>query len=133
MSLATGLNAPATTSVVVDAIPDNTPAAGFIRITLDDGRKKKVEYTSYTGVTFTIVSTDFTDPEDAIATNGVMVSYLDLAADDVSEAFTTIYDSPDTLWVRVRDGGATPIKTYEGQAALGSNGGSAVASRISDE
>jgi hypothetical protein len=61
-----------------------------------------------------------------------MVAYIDKAAADTSEAYTTIYDSAQTLWVRVRDGGITPIKTYEGQSSLGSSGGTATASRISD-
>jgi hypothetical protein len=65
-----------------------------------------------------------------------MVSYIDVLADATSEAFTTVYTTgPDTLWVRVRDGGSvgnTPIKTYEAPATLGPSGGSATASRISD-
>jgi len=36
------------------------------------------------------------------------------------------------LFVRVRDGGASPIKQFETTATLGSNGGSATAIRTSD-
>jgi hypothetical protein len=61
-----------------------------------------------------------------------MLAFLDKAAASDTESFTTIYTADDTLWVRVRDGGATPIKTYEGQSAFNNTGGSATASRISD-
>lgn len=133
MTLATTLNGGTETSVVVNAIPDNTPATGTLRITLDDGRIRYQEYTAHDGTdTFTIASSDYQDPDDATSGNGVMVSYIDKAAASDTEAFTTIYDSAETLWVRVRDGGATPIKTYEGQSSLGATGGSATASRISD-
>jgi len=133
MTLATTLNGGTETSVVVNAIPDNTPATGTLRIELDDGRYRYQEYTAHDGTdTFTIASSDYTDPNDATSGNGVMVSYLDKAAASDSEAFTTIYSSAETLWVRVRNGGGSPIKTYEGQSSLGSAGGSATASRISD-
>jgi hypothetical protein len=133
MTLATTLNGGTETSVVVNAIPDNTPASGTLRITLDDGRIRRQAYTSHNGTdTFTITSADYQDPDDATSGNDVMVSYIDKAAASDTEAFTTIYSSALTLWVRVRDGGATPIKTYEAQSSLGSTGGSATASRISD-
>lgn len=136
MTLSTTLDAPGTTSVVVGSIPANTPASGTLRITLDDGRHYKVAYTSYTGNTFTIPSTDFSNPDDATSGNGVMVAYIDKLADASSVAYTTIYTSgPQSLWLRVRDGGTvggTPIKTYEAPATLSATGGSATASRISD-
>ena len=46
--------------------------------------------------------------------------------------FTLQFDATRSLWIRVRDGGGTPIKTYESEGSVGSGGGSAVASRISD-
>lgn len=128
----TGLNTSGVTSVTVDAIPDNTPQTGWLRITLDDDRRFSVAYTSWTGVVFTIGSTNFTTPNNATTANAVMVAYIDKEAAADPETYTTIYTSPQTLWVRVRDGGATPIKTYEAQSSLGSAGGSATASRISD-
>ena len=136
MTLATTLSGPSETAVVITTPgePDNTPSSGTIRITLDDGRKRLVSFTSMSDAyTFVIGSTDFQTPDVATAGNDVMVSYLDLVADDVSEAVTVVYDFSDTWYWRVRNGGASPIKTSEGLAAFGSNGGSAVASRISDE
>jgi hypothetical protein len=133
MTLATSLTGAAVTSVVVNAIPADAPQIGVLRITLDDGRIRRVPYTSHNGSnTFTIGSTSFVDPNDATSGNGVMLAFIDKAAEDISEAFTVVYNAPRTLWVRVRDGGASPIKTYESQAALGSGGGAATALRISD-
>lgn len=133
LTLASSLTGGAVTSVVVnEAIPADTPAAGSIRIELDTGIYRRIDYTSWAGSTFTIASTSFTDPNDAASSNNVWISYIDRLADDTSEAFTTIYSSSRNLYVRVRDGGGTPIKTFESPAVLGSAGGSAVASRITD-
>lgn len=133
MSLNTTLAGGTETAVVVTApIPDDTPSTGTIRIELDDGRQRRIAYTSYTGSTFTIASTDFLDPDDATAGNDVWVSYIDKLAGATSEAFTTVYDADRTLFIRVRDGGVTPIKTFETTGTLGSNGGSATAIRTPD-
>jgi len=133
MLLDTTLNGATETAVVVTtSIPADTPATGTIRITLDTGSVRKVSYTSWTGSTFTIPSTDFTDPNDATAGNGVMISYIDTLSDAASEAFTAVYSSDRNLRVRVRDGGATPIKTFETNAVLGAAGGAVTAIRTSD-
>lgn len=133
MLLDTTLNGATETAVVVTtSIPTDTPATGTIRITLDTGSVRKVSYTSWTGSTFTIPSTDFTDPNDATAGNGVMISYIDTLSDAASEAFTAVYSSDRNLRVRVRDGGATPIKTFETNAVLGAAGGAVTAIRTSD-
>jgi hypothetical protein len=133
MTLNGTLNGAAVTAVVVNgSIPSDTPAAGTIRIELDTGIYRLVSYTSWTGSTFTIPSTDFQDPNDATTGNNLFISYIDRICDDDEEAFTAIYSSPRNLFVRVRDGGATPIKTYESAASLGAAGGGAVASRIVD-
>lgn len=133
MTLSTTLNGAAETAVVVNAIPSDTPQTGTLRIQLDDGRYRRVAYTSWTGNTFTIGSTSFVDPNDATSGNFVMLSYIDVLADDTSESFQLIYSTDRNLYVRVRDGGASPIKTFETPATLGSAGGSATAIRTSDE
>ena len=135
MSLAVALTGATETTVDVGTgnIPADAPATGVLRITLDDGRIKRVPYTSHdSDDEFTIGSTDFTDPGDAGIGKGVMLAFIDKVAASNPEEFTLQYDSSRTLWIRVRDGGATPIKTYESEGTLGSTGGSAVASRISD-
>ena len=132
LSLSTALNGAAETSVVVSAnIPDDTPSTGSIRVKLDNGIYKKLSYTSYSGATFTIPSTDFST-DDASSGNDVFISYLDKVAASATESFTVVYDSDRTLFVRVRNGGTSPIKTFETTAVLRSGGGSATAIRTSD-
>ena len=45
---------------------------------------------------------------------------------------TSVYNANRDLFVRVRDGGSSPIKTYESGATLGSAGGSSSAIRTND-
>lgn len=126
------LNGAAVVAVVVGAaIPTDTPAAGTIRIKLDSGIYRRIAYLSYTGSTFTIASTSFAaDP----ATTGtdVYISYIDKLATATSETFNGVYLADRSLFIRVRDGGASPIKTFETTGTLGSAGGSATVIRTSD-
>lgn len=120
-----------TAVVVTGSIPVDTPATGSIRIERANGAYTKHAYTSYTGSTFTIGSTDFSSNN---APNGgdVFVSYIDELAGATEESFTTVYDAPRSLFVRVRDGGITPIKTFETTGTLSSTGGSVTAIRTTD-
>jgi hypothetical protein len=131
MTLSSTLNSSGITSVPVNSIPVDTPQTGTLRILLDDGRHRLVSYTSWTGSTFTIPSTDFTDPDDATSGNGVYISYIDKLAASTSEQFTVVYNADRTLFVRVRDGGVSPIKTFETTGVLGTGGGSTTAIRTS--
>jgi hypothetical protein len=134
LSLAAALTGAAETTVsVTEGVPTDTPSSGTIRVQLDASIYRYVEYNSWAGSDFVITSLDFSGANSASSDNNLMITYIDRAATGTSENFTTIYDSPRTLYVRVRDGGASPIKTYESQAALGAAGGGAVAQRISDE
>ena len=47
----------------------------------------------------------------------VFRSAIDVLADASVESYTAIHGSDVDVLVRVRDGGATPIKTFEAQAA----------------
>lgn len=133
LELQTTLNGAGETAVVVTtAIPADTPTTGTIRITLDSGVRRRIAYTSWTVSTFTIAATSFLNPLDATAGNDVMISYIDDAAVATTYSFTTKYDVDRNLYVRVRDGGGTPIKTFETPATLGSSGGSVAAIRTSD-
>lgn len=126
-------NSAGITSIQVSpAIPSDTPATGVLRIELDTGVYRHVPYTSWTGDVFTIGSTSFVDPNDATSGNNVFIGYIDKLATSTSEAYTAVYSSPRALFVRVRDGGGTPIKTFETTATFGSGGGSATAIRTSD-
>ena len=131
-ALDTTLSGATETAVVVGAtIPTDTPATGTIRIQLDDGTYRRIAYTSYTAATFTIGSTDFSTT-NATASNNVFISYIDELASGTTASFTSIYASDRTLFVRVRDGGGTPIKTFETTGTLSSSGGSVTAIRTSD-
>jgi hypothetical protein len=135
MTLAVALTGGTETEVNVGAgnVPADAPQTGVLRVTLDDGRIRRVPYTAHDGDDgFTIASSDWQDPDDAGIGNGVMLAFIDKAAASDPESFTIVYDANRTLWVRVRDGGGTPIKTYEAQATLNNTGGQASALRIDD-
>jgi len=134
MTLATALTTGTETQVDVGVagVPLDAPATGVLRVTLDDGRVRRVAYTARGTQYFTIASSSWLDPDDAAIANGVMLAFIDKAAADTYEEFVLQYNADRTLWQRVRDGGATPIKTWEAQGALGNTGGSAIAARITD-
>ncbi len=132
-TLNTTLNGAAETAVVVSsAIPLDTPSTGTIRILNDAGIYVRQTYTSYTGSTFTIPSTDYSGGATATSGNNTFISYIDELAGSTQASFTGVYQSDRSLFVRVRDGGASPIKTFETTGTLGSAGGSATAIRTSD-
>ncbi len=132
LALNTTLAGAAETAVVLTgSIPTDTPTTGTIRIQLDSGIYRRVAYTSYTGSTFTIGATNFTS-DNATSANNVWISYIDVLAGSTSESFTGVYLADRALFVRVRDGGGTPIKTFETTGTLGAAGGAATAIRASD-
>ncbi|MEM9067096.1 MAG: hypothetical protein AAGE52_01280 [Myxococcota bacterium] len=132
LSLSGTLSGGAVTSVSVStAIPTDTPSTGTIRILVNTGRYQRVSYTSYSGSTFTIPSTDFSG-DNATSGNNVFISYIDELAGAATASFTGVYLADRTLFVRVRDGGGTPIKTFESTGSLGSAGGSSTVIRTSD-
>lgn len=131
-TLNTTLSGAAETSVVLtSAIPTDTPSTGTIRIELDSGVYRRVAYTSYSGSTFTIASTDFST-DNATAGNNTYISYIDALADSTEMSFTAIFLATRTLFIRVRDGGGTPIKTFETTGTFGAAGGSTTAIRTGD-
>ena len=129
------LSGAAVTSVVVnEAIPTWLPATGTIRIARANGAYTRHPYSAYnTGTkTFTITSHDFSSNNAANGAN-CYPTPIDVLASASTAAFTGIYPGSDvSLYIRVRDGGVTPIKTFESTGSLGSGGGSATAVRTSD-
>lgn len=93
LSLATGLTSNDETLVVVsEAIPSDTPSAGFIRVTDDDGLEKRIKYSSWDTSTFTIDTSFHTTEADnqndfgggtgtgtyqATSANDVYIAYID--------------------------------------------------------
>jgi hypothetical protein len=132
LELNTTLSGAAETSVVVTTtIPSDTPSTGTIRVQDDAGNYIRCAYTSYTGSTFTITSTDFSTT-NATSTNNVFISYIDETASSTQASFTSVYSSDRTLYIRVRDGGGTPIVPFETTGTLGSAGGSVTTIRQAD-
>jgi hypothetical protein len=72
-TLSTTLNGATETAIVVSAIPANAAASGVLYIELDSGVIRRQVYTSWSGNTFTIPSSDYTDPADATAGVDVMI------------------------------------------------------------
>jgi len=122
-----------TSVVVVEAIPADTPNSGTLRIQRANGAYTRHPYSAYNAgtKTFTITSHDFSSNNAANGANA-FISYIDAVAGGLTAAFTAVYDVDRSLFIRVRDGGASPIKTFESTGTLGSAGGSATAVRTSD-
>lgn len=138
MTLNGTLSGPSVTSVVVnDPLPSDTPTSagtkGSIRIERDDGLYSLHRYTAFDTATdtFTIPSTDFST-NNATTGNNVFIGYLDYVASGTSDTFAYVYSSDRTHFMRVRDGGATPVKTAETTGTMGSTGGTASVNRIDD-
>lgn len=129
----------AVTSVVVnEAIPANTPSSGTIRILRANGVYTRHPYSAVnTGTkTFTITSHDFSS-NNAANGAGTFISYIDQAASGASVSFNTVQTSNQTLVVEARFGGTGPnytdsIKPAKTTGSLGSTGGSATISAVSD-
>jgi hypothetical protein len=135
LTLQTTLNgASETQAVMTTTIPSDTPSSGTIRIKLDTGIYRRVQYSSFSGATFTFTSSEnFTDPNDATSGNDVFISYIDKQAGASSESVAWVYASDRSLFLRVRNGDTSlPIKTFETTGTMGSAGGSATAIRTSD-
>lgn len=135
-TLNTALTADNITSVVIaTAIPTDTPPTGTIRVADNNGLFRRLSYTSYTGSTFTVNTTDGNEDfatVNASSGNKVWISYIDKLAGSTQESFTGVYAADRNLFVRVRDGGGTPIKPFETTGTLGSAGGSATTIRTTD-
>ncbi len=133
LELNTTLNGATETSVVVTTtIPSDTPATGTIRVYTDGTVKKLLTYTSYTGSTFTINSSDFS-VDNATAGNDVFISYIDTTASSTEESFSYVYSSPRSLVVKVSNGSGTiEIVPFKTSATAGATGGSVVTIRTPD-
>ena len=136
LSLNTTLNTDNVTSVVVTTpIPSDTPASGTIRVVDDLGFDRRLEYSSYSGSTFTISSTD--GQEDFLTTNAtagvdVYITYIDKLSAGTTESYTGVYNADRDLVVVVRDGGGTPIKQFISSWSFTGSNGSIAVIRTSD-
>ncbi len=63
-------------------------------------------------------STATTGMEEAAVNNDVFLAFIDVLSDAATETFTGVHGGTNRdLFVRVRDGGGTPIKTFESTSA----------------
>lgn len=137
MATDTTLNGAAETSVSINpapGIPSDTPSpSGTIRIERDDGLYSRHPYSAvdFGTDTFTITSHNFVS-NPATAPANVFITYIDKLATSTDETFSYVYNADRTHFIRVRDGGGTPIKTAETTGVMGNAGGSATINRISD-
>jgi len=135
--LAVALDTDPETEVVVktgtDTVPFvaeeiNWPATGLaaevsaLRVELDNGVYRNLDYSSHDGVdTFTLdvagAPWNFNTNQAAI-NKKVFLAFIDVAATATTHSFTGIHDTTDRdMFVRVRDGGGTPTKTFESTSA----------------
>lgn len=131
------------TSIVLDAtLPTDIEATGTLRVVNDEGYEVLLSYTGVTTTnvtrdTFTINAYDFSGTQEnanATAGNGAYITYIDRLAASGSESFTVVYASDLDLFIRVRDGGGTPVKTAENNAVtLGDTSQTVAVSPVSDE
>lgn len=126
------LNGGAVTSVVVsEAIDSDTPQTTTIRIKRANGEHTLHPVSAWSGSTFTITSHDFST-NNAVSGTGVYSTFIDKLAGSTTESFTVVYNTNRNLFIRVRDGGGSPIKTFETTGSLTSSGGSTTAIRTND-
>ena len=127
------LNSATQTAITMTTpIPSDTPAAGDIRVQLDTGVFREQPYSSFSGSVYTIPSTDYSGVNQAASLNDQFIAYIDELASGSTASFTAVYSTDRDLLVRVRDGGATPIKTFEAPAVFGSSNTTVAAIRTSD-
>jgi hypothetical protein len=141
LSLATTLNGAGVTSIVINSPgPATYPADGEttstrLRVENNDGIFVRQAYSSYDPgtLTFTVPSSDYSTV-NATAGNDIFLAYIDdiPTSPNTSLSFTAVYTVDEDLLVRVRDGGGTPIKTFEAPATFGSSNTTVAAIRTSD-
>jgi hypothetical protein len=136
-TLNTSLSGGTETAVVLTgAIQTETPSEGTtgnsrLRVECNSGIYKRQPYTSWSASTFVIPSTSYVaDP--ATQPKDIFVAYIDVLADAATEAFTAVHSTNRDILIRVRDGGATPIKTVESSAQFTGSAQTVTINRVSD-
>jgi len=135
----TALTGAAVASVAVNAVPDNTPSTGQLRITRNSGVVSLHPYNDVTGTTFTFTTTQDFSTDNANIGNGVMRAFIDTTetvgtdGSPGSESFTAIFGPGTTqTTVTVRRGDSNPIVPFKANPTFGSGGFSVDAGRIAD-
>ena len=115
--LQSGLTTDNITNVTVATlIPSDTPSAGTIRVTDDNGFERRLTYSGWTDYTFDITTTDGQEDFNSVnASQGryVYITYIDQLNGGTDElTFVGVQTGSRQLVVIVRDGGAAPIKQF---------------------
>lgn len=124
--------------ISVVSIPSDTPAdsttKGGIRIERADGLYSLHRYDSFSTSTndFTLDATFDASTNGVASGANVFVTYLDYTASGTSDTFSYVYSTDRDHFMRVRDGGASPIKTAESEGAMTNTGGVISVNRIND-
>ena len=115
----------------------DTPSPnGTLRLADDNGVYQRIPYTARTiqasTMTFTVSSGDV---PTATANNNAFISYVDAEYDGTTatDRYTAVYTANRNLFIRVRDGGASPIKTFETDGTFGNANASVAAIRTADD
>lgn len=141
-ALSTALTTDNVTSVVIKAgdegpaIPSDTPSSGYLRVVDDAGFERPLHYSSWTGSTFTIDTTDGSEDflgNEAAIDSDVYLTYIDEDASGTTATFTSVQSGTRNLVVIVRDGKASPIKQFISSWSQGSSAQTITAIRTTDE
>jgi hypothetical protein len=133
LSTNSGYSGAAVTSIqMTTSIPTDIPASGTFRVQTTSGKYVRVVYTSFSGDTFTISSTNFSS-DPILSSANAFVTYIDRIATGTTESVTYIYNGNRTLFTRVRNANpGVEIKTFETTSVIGTGGGSSTVGRIND-
>ena len=124
-----------TSITVATTIPSDTPSSGYIRVIDDSGFERRLHFSSWTGTTFTIDTTDGNEDfltVNATLGNGVYIAYIDELAGGTSASFTSVQSGSRDLVVIVRDGDSTPIKQFISSWSQTTSASTITAIRTSD-
>jgi hypothetical protein len=134
-TLDVALTAGVSTTIDVNAIPINTPTAGFLRVERNsDNEYDLVEYVSFAGSVYTLGGSTPTAPSAASIGNNVFRALIDRvwALTGTDETYTAVQTGTNQVAVSLLRGGIAPIKPFKGSATFGATGFVSAAQRISD-
>lgn len=133
----------AVTEIVFTAgVPTDIEVPGTLRLVNDSDYEVLLNYTAVSQTTvprdtLTISSYNFSGTQEndaATSGSGAYITYIDKLAGATTESFTVVYSADRDLFIRVRDGGGTPVKTAENNAVtLGDTSQTVAVSPVSDE
>lgn len=120
LSLDVTLNTANITQVeITETIPSDTPPAGYIRVTDNNGFERRLHYNNWENGTpnrfYNIDTTDGNEDFDTVAAtaaNDVWIAYIDVLASGTTATFTSVQSGSRNLVAIVRDGGGSPIKQF---------------------